>query len=68
MGIVKLEKLTCSLKEFSSYIHRFKNILKKFKASTRRGMINTELIISFKNEMRYGCILVRKECKDKVKS
>ena len=42
--------------------------LEKVKATTRRGMTNTELIISFKKEMTYGRILVRKECKEKVKS
>ena len=66
MVIVTLTKLTCSLKEFSSYISKFKNSLKKVKASTRRGMISIELIISFKKGMRYGCILVRKELKEKV--
>ena len=67
MGIVTLTKLAYSLKEFSSYISKFKNNLKNVKASTRRDMINIESIISFKKDMRYGCILLRKECKENVK-
>ena len=66
--IVILTKLVHSLKEFSKYTNKFKNNLRRVKASTRKDMISIESITSFKKGMRYGCTLVRKGCKEKVKS
>ena len=67
MGIVILTRLESSLKKFRLYINKFKNSLRKVKENTKRGMTNTELSTSFKKEMRYGCTLVKKGCKGKVK-
>ena len=63
-----LTKLVHSLKEFSKYINKFKNSLRRVKASTRKDTTSIESITSFKKEMRYGCTLVRKGCKEKVKA
>ena len=60
--IVILIKLVHSLKEFSKYISKFKNSLRRVKASTRKDTTSIESITSFKKGMRYGCTLVRKGC------
>ena len=63
-----IDKLVHSLKEFRKYISKFKNSLRRVKASTRKDTTSIESITSFKKGMRYGCTLVRKGCKEKVKS
>ena len=67
MAIVILTRLESSLRKFRLYINKFKNNLRKVKENTKRGMINIELITSFKREMRYGFTLAKKGCKGKVK-
>ena len=68
MAIVILTRLKRPLRKFRLFINKFKNILRKVKENTKRGMTNIELITSFKKEMRYGCTLAKKACKGKVKS
>ena len=63
MVIVILTRLESSLRKFRLYINKFKNNLIKVKENTKRGMINIELITSFKRDMRYGFTLANKGCK-----
>ena len=55
VGIVILTRFKNSLRKFILFMNKFKNNLRRVKENTRRGMINIELIIRFKKEMKCGC-------------